>query len=80
MWLPVVMYNVETLTEGIKKGHKECGPFAVGFTVPGGIAAYGRPRDSLAGVTHTRRNAGDGDHQRLFNVMVRFQTFLFRFT
>ena len=65
-------------------------PFGVQIAriTPGLHRAYSRRRfarpgymgERLAGVTHTRRNAGDGDHQRLFNVMVRFQTFLFRFT
>ena len=77
MRLPVVFYNVETLTEGIKKGHKECGLLG---TSRRRIAWPGYMGERLTSVTHTGSNARDGDHQRLLNVMVWFQTFFFRFT
>lgn len=31
----------------------------------------------LAGITHTRRNPGDGDHQRLLDARIRFFAFFF---
>ncbi len=65
-------------------------PFGVQVVrmVPGLHRAYSRRRfarpgymgERLTGVTHTRSNARDGDHQRLLNVMVWLQTFFFRFT
>jgi len=41
MWLPVVMYNVETLTEGIKKGHKECGLLLLASLSPAALLRMG---------------------------------------